>query len=500
MASLYLLFFLSGISGLVYQAVWLRMFALVLGNSLHAASTVFAAFMGGMALGARLFGGVVKRSKDPLVLYVGVEAGIAVTALAAGLAIPHLTGAFPALQASLAASPLLTTIYRITLSVLVLIAPTALIGATLPVLGHFVTTRISLSGRRIGALYGWNTLGAVAGCAATGFWLLRLAGVKISLLAAVGINLLVALAALGVRAVFRARVREIAAGMAPENSRETPEEIIDRRWRGVLLVVAGVTGACALAWEVIWSRFLSYILHNDIFAYYLMLSTLLFGIAAGSLAYSWWLERKGRPERLLGWLQVALALAVPLSYLVCARLYLDRDGLLFNLALTGFFRRLFADSFLITVAVRYVYTLITIFVPAVILGVVFPLVCRLYISRRDQVGGQAGTVYAVNTLGAIAGSLAAGFFLVPVLGVQVSLSLTALLNLAAGLLVLRETVRRGKIPGSKTYVPAGVAALLFALLAVLPVNQVRRFTMKDRQHTELVFYEEGLSGTVSVVR
>src|SRR3990172_9373242 len=125
MASLYLLFFLSGISGLVYQAVWLRMFALVLGNSLHAASTVFAAFMGGMALGARLFGGAVKRMKDPLVLYVGVEAGIAVTALAAGLAIPHLTGAFPALQASLAASPLLTTIYRITLSVLVLIAPTA---------------------------------------------------------------------------------------------------------------------------------------------------------------------------------------------------------------------------------------------------------------------------------------------------------------------------------------------------------------------------------------
>ncbi|MFH1068974.1 MAG: fused MFS/spermidine synthase [Candidatus Glassbacteria bacterium] len=499
-ASLYLLFFLSGISGLIYQTVWLRMFALVLGNSLHSAGTVFAAFMGGMALGAWLFGGVVKRTRDPLLLYIAIEAGIAVTALAAGLVIPHLIDIFPGLQRSLAGSPLLTTLWRITLSVLVLVLPTALIGATLPVLGHFITVRVNLSGRRIGALYGWNTLGAVAGCVATGFWLLRLAGVYASLLSAVGINLLVALAALTVRAVFGRQVREITGGLAAEAGREKAPVPADRRWNALLLGVAGISGACGLAYEVVWSRFLSYILHNDIYAYYLMLSTVLLGIGAGSLVYAWRLDRRERPARLLGRLQIALALAVPACYLACARLYLDRDNLLFNLKLTGFFRDWLGDSFLTTVAVRYVYTFIVMLVPAVILGMVFPLVCRLYVTRRDQVGSQAGTVYAVNTAGAVAGSLAAGFLLVPSLGVQASLFFCAALNLAAGLIVLREATRLEKLPALKTWVPAGAAAVLCVLLAALPDNQIRNFSLKDRRYTEPVFYEEGLTGTVTVVQ
>ena len=185
----YLLFFLSGIAGLVYQTLWLRMFTLVLGNSLHSASIVFASFMGGLALGAWLFGKYIKGKKDVLAVYVILEFGIALTALSAGKAIPHLISLVPFFQRWLSSSPILVDFFRAAISFLVLLAPTALIGGTLPVLTHFLTRRLELAGKRIGSLYGWNTVGAVAGCVITSFWLLRLAGMTASLYVACSINL-----------------------------------------------------------------------------------------------------------------------------------------------------------------------------------------------------------------------------------------------------------------------------------------------------------------------
>ena len=316
----YMLFFLSGIAGLVYQTLWLRMFTLVLGNSLHSASIVFSSFMGGLALGAWLFGKYIRHKKDILAVYIILEFGIALTALSAGKTIPHLISLVPFFQRWLSSSPVPVDFFRAAISFLVLLAPTALIGGTLPVLTHFLTRRLELAGKRIGSLYGWNTVGAVAGCVITSFWLLRLAGMTASLYVACSINLFVGVAALFLRHYLL---------KSPKPEFEPPRQQLREKagtqlapaLKRLLLASAGITGAAALACEVVWGRFLSYILHNDIYAFYLMLSTILLGIGAGSLIYSRWLDRVKNRLRLLAWLEISLALAVGFCFLLCGRQY-----------------------------------------------------------------------------------------------------------------------------------------------------------------------------------
>jgi len=495
----YLLFFLSGIAGLVYQTLWLRMFTLVLGNSLHSASIVFSSFMGGLALGAWLFGKYIKGKKDVLAVYVILEFGIALTALSAGKTIPHLIYLVPSFQRWLSSSPILVDFFRAAVSFLVLLAPTALIGGTLPVLTHFLTRRLELAGRRIGGLYGWNTVGAVAGCVLTSFWLLRLAGITVSLYVAGSINLLVGFAALALR-YYLQKSPELAF-VSPRQEQLKNEKISHPPGlKPLLLAAAAITGAAALACEVVWARFLSYILHNDIYAFYLMLSTILFGIGAGSLIYSRWLDRVKNRMRLLAWLEITLALAVGLCYLACAFFYRWEGSTLLHIRVQNFLTPVFSNPFYPVILIRLFYTLAAMLVPSLIMGAVFPLICRLYLTDEKSIGSHTGVVYAVNTAGAILGALAAGFFLVPSFGVQPTLFSIAALNLALGTAVLFYEIRRhGRKAGLEPTVYLA-CCLCYLLLVVLPGNQVREFTMKDRKFTDLIFYREGLSGTVSVVK
>jgi len=495
----YLLFFLSGIAGLVYQTLWLRMFTLVLGNSLHSASIVFASFMCGLALGAWLLGKYIKGKKDVLAVYVILEFGIALTALSAGKAIPHLISLVPFFQRWLSSSPILVDFFRAAISFLVLLAPTALIGGTLPVLTHFLTRRLELAGKRIGSLYGWNTVGAVAGCVITSFWLLRLAGMTASLYVACSINLFVGVAALFLRHYLLNSPKPEFESPRQEQ-REKAGTPLAPALKRLLLAAAGITGAAALAYEVVWARFLSYILHNDIYAFYLMLSTILFGIGAGSLIYSRWLDRVKNRLRLLAWLEIALALAVGFCFLLCAFFYRWEGSTLLHIRVQNFLVPIFSNPFYPVVLIRLYYTLIAMLLPSLIMGAVFPLICRLYLTDEKSIGSQTGAIYAVNTTGAILGTLAAGFFLVPSFGVQSTLFGIAALNLGLGSAVFFYEIQRGgRKLGRELPVFIGTC-LCYFLLVLLPGNQVRKFTMKDKKYTSLTFYREGLSGTVSVVR
>ncbi len=494
--TLYLLFLLSGVSALVYQTVWLRMFALVLGNSLHSAATVFAAFMGGIALGSWLVGSYVRKVQDRLLFYVLLEAGVALSAMLVSWLIPHLDSLVIPLWRLFSGSNLLIDLYRVLLALAVLAVPAALMGGTLPVLVAFTTRDVENSGKRIGAFYGWNTLGAVAGCALTAFWLLRTAGIASSLHFAVLLNIAVASLALILRRVPLEKTTNSTEPLAVQSLASFPNPDGTRR---LLMVTAALTGMAALAFEVIWARMLSYILHNDIYAYYLMLSTMLFGIGAGSLIYSRWLDRIRNRWLLLASMETLLAVSVLACYLACSALYLRDDSLLFNTALRGLFSSFGAGEFVSQILVRLVYTMLTMLLPALLLGALLPAICGFYVSNRGNIGGQTGELYALNTVGAIAGSLLAGFLFVPLLGVQLSLIILSALVLILGLLLLFhriEPVQDG-LNWRKAF--AAAAVVTFVLLAALPSNQVRRFALKDRPYTSTVFYREGLSGTVAVL-
>jgi spermidine synthase len=494
--TLYLLFLLSGVSALVYQTVWLRMFALVLGNSLHSAATVFAAFMGGIALGSWLVGSYVRKVQDRLLFYVLLEAGVALSAMFVSWLIPHLDSLVIPLWRFFSGNNLLIDLYRVLLALAVLAVPSALMGGTLPVLVAFTTRDVELSGRRIGAFYGWNTLGAVVGCALTAFWLLRTAGIASSLHFAVLLNVAVASLALILRRIPLEKALTRAESIPAQSLASSTNQSGTRR---LLMVAAALTGMAALAFEVIWARMLSYILHNDIYAYYLMLSTMLFGIGAGSLIYSRWLDRIRNRWLLLASMEILLPVSVLACYLACSALYLRDDSLLINTAMRELFSSMGAGEFVSQILVRLTYTILTMLIPALLLGALLPAACGFYVSDRGNIGGQTGELYALNTLGAIAGSLLAGFLFVPMLGVQLSLILFSALVLILGLLLLFHRIEPAvdRQYWRKTF--AGAAVVAFVLLAALPSNQVRRFALKDRPHTSTIFYREGLSGTVAVL-
>ncbi|MBN2290528.1 MAG: fused MFS/spermidine synthase, partial [Candidatus Glassbacteria bacterium] len=478
----YLLFFISGVSGLVYQSLWLRMFTLVLGNSLHSASLVFAAFMCGLGLGAWFFGRYVERKKDILVVYVALELGIALTGLAVGKAIPSLGRLIPSLQSWLFGYPPLLGLFRLAVSFVIMLVPAMLIGGTLPVLSHFLIRRLDLAGQRIGGLYGWNTMGAVAGCAATGFWLLRVAGMSASLYTAVALNLFVALAALALRSYAGSlRAGEVAGGRRVPAGAPGPS--IPQGMRCLLTAAAGITGMAALGCEVVWARFLSFLLHNDIYAYYLMLSCVLLGIGLGSLVYSRWLDRVQRRLLILGLLETGLGLSVAACYLACALIYRWFGGSPAFMRLQNFLLDLFAEPFYSLISIRLLFTLAALFLPSLVMGAVFPLICRLYLVDKRSVGSGTGSIYAANTAGAVAGALACGFFLVPVLGVQNSLFILAGINLALGAVIVLYEARLSVAGAAGRATALAAAALAFGLLFLLPGNQVREFVMKDKKYT-----------------
>ncbi len=192
---LYPLFFLSGISGLMYEVVWVRMLTRVLGSTVYATSTVLAAFMAGLGLGSFLIGRFIDRVRRPLLWYALLELGIGLTALTTLTLTDLMLPVYQGLYHLAGDSRAWLTAGQVLLALLVLLLPTALMGATLPTLCAYGARSQQDFGRAVGILYGLNTLGAVAGVLASGFVLIGEMGETLTVFVGVVVNLVVAGAA-----------------------------------------------------------------------------------------------------------------------------------------------------------------------------------------------------------------------------------------------------------------------------------------------------------------
>jgi spermidine synthase len=261
----------------VYEVTWTRLLGLVFGNTTYAVATTLAAFMAGLALGSAAFGRRADASADPLRLYAGIELGIAITAGLTPLALPAVSLALAAVVRSLGgaageAGPGLTAA-RFTITFAILLVPTALMGATLPVPGRYFVREAWGVGAGVGALYAVNTLGAVVGVFGTGFLFIQLLGVRHTILLAAGLNLLAALVA------FWATQRP-AAGASQEAG--DVGDALKGPQRLIALGLFAASGAAALAYEVLLTRTLLLTLNTTTYAFATMLTTFLAGIALGS--------------------------------------------------------------------------------------------------------------------------------------------------------------------------------------------------------------------------
>lgn len=474
------LFFVSGITGLVYEVAWTRMLITVFGSTTHAVSTVLAAFMAGLGLGSIILGRFADRFNRPIFVYGVLEVLIGIYAVVLPLLVGGLAGVYSAVFEAFGQQPLPVSILRFLLSFVVILIPTTLMGGTLPVLSKYAGREFAKIGRNIGALYALNTFGAVVGAFATGFVLLEAMGVSSSVYLAAAVTIVVGLVA--VLAGKKVRVEpSYEPAVEPERAGPVPTYVAS-----VSLLVIAVSGAAALAYEVIYTKVLVFSLGATSHAFSLMLTTFLVGLAVGSFIASRLVDRSHRPAGLFAMVEILIGVTALLSIYLLSKLDLTRDYL--NIwDGGGNLLRLRTAGFLQTASIM--------FVPAVFMGAAFPIVTRIY-ARRNLVSSSVGKIYFFNTLGAVAGSLIGGFVLVPLLGSARSIAFVAAFNVAAGILLFSCIGRK------KAWTIAAAGALILFILgsfAIRPSVFARTFNIKEKG-SDLLYFKEGVTGTVTVHR
>jgi spermidine synthase len=449
LVALMVLFFLSGASGLIYQTLWLRLLALVFGVTLYAASAVLASFMAGLALGSLLAGRLSDRVRSPLRAFGLVELGVGVAALATPLALDVAERAYVAIYPHLPQSFAALTATRFALAFAVLLLPTTLMGATLPLVLKSSLLRRSGLGAQVGLLYGTNTAGAILGTVLAGFVLIGGVGITAAFRLAVANNLLIGLVALLLAARMRgADERPVEASVAAI----APATALPARTRRLILLVFALSGFASLALEIVWFRVFALFIQVTTYAFTTMLATVLLGIAVGSWLATPLLRWRRDSLLLLAACELAIGLAALLSFSLLAESYR-----LFNW-IEGVLGR--------GVPVTLLAAFLAIFPTTLLLGVAFPLGLRLWAAGEDaeaQSGERIGLFYALNLGGAILGALVAGFLLLPRLGSRGSLIALAAVGLGSGLLLL------GQCPpvARRRALALGLAALL-AFVAIAP--------------------------------
>jgi spermidine synthase len=502
----YVLFFISGATALIYEVVWARMLTQIFGNTTHAIATVLSAFMGGLALGSYVLGRLADTPRNALWMYGLLEGGVGLY----GLAIPTLFALTQAIYGRLyGLAEVSFTAFSLVLFCLcfaVIVIPTALMGATLPMLSRFCVTQFASLGRQIGDLYAINTLGAVLGCALSGFYLIPEFGLRGSCRLAAVLNLsIAAVVAVAVISLRGAR----AGGGAAEDPVPDGSAAGGRRSRLDLALLAAfaLSGAAAMVYENAWTRALTLVIGMSTYSFTIMLTTFLVGLGVGSLLYARWWGSRDVGIAGFGLLQICIAL----SALATIPLF-ERLPFLFLRLRHGF-----GDSFEHFLSIQVILSALVMIVPTLLLGTTFPVVARIYTQSLYRIGSSVGIAYASNTVGAILGAFLGGFVLIPALGVQNSIGLAVTISAAAGvvLVVLDSRVRRGRRLITAGLLFAVAVATVFSFHAwdkrimtsgvtiyshnysSLPTDGLRREWM---ERDDLLYYREGLTATISIHR
>lgn len=474
-----LFFLLSGATALVYQVIWVRMLGMVVGHSVLAIAVVVATTMAGLGLGARLAGGVARRSGRPLVGYGLLEAAIGLFALASPTLL-HLVGAVPVVGTA-----------QLLLGGLALLPPTLAMGATLPMLTAWYARDGASLGRDMGWLYAVNTTGAFVGAGLAGFALLPTFGQPATLVGAAAVNL-----AVGAGAIALGRVQPLAprdAPAAPTAAAAPPVAAPPR----ALLAAFALSGGAAMVNQVAWNRGFSLFTGSTTYAFSLIVCAFIAGLAIGGYALSRVVDRVSDRAGLLAGLNVGIAASAAVLVPIIGELPL---WLLEPLAAR-------ADSFAATQLFVFAVLFLLVWVPTLLMGGTYPVVTRALTDDPDEAPAQVGRAYAWNTVGAIIGSLSAGLLLIPTLGLRRTLWLAVSLNLLAAALLLAR--RR---PVALVLPALGVAAMLAAPpwnprhMNLAPHMYARDLVgdparlAEFRDGGSVQFHQDGLGATVTVLQ
>jgi len=517
---IYFMFFLSGAAALVYQVVWVRSLTLIFGGSHLAVTAVLSIFMAGLAIGGYTIGKYVDHVKKPLRLYGLLELGIAFFAVV----FMELIKLYPSIYIPLAQGKDKAHFYlsfiRVLFSVVALIVPTTLMGGTLPVLSRFVSGQPKNLRSHLSFLYGFNTLGAVLGAAATGFVFLRLYSVSTTFAIAVLTNVLIGLAALLLQdrvATVPVQGRPILENETQFTSLSSVEKIENIFLFRLALWGIGVSGFCALGYEVLWSRILTIVAGASVYSFTTMLIAFLAGIALGSEAYGllpklFKIKEKGITRSLswFGGVQIIIGVTALL-----VTMYI-RDIPANSIRLQNYFFGMGISAFGVRVWSNFTLAFLYMVVPAFFMGVAFPLAGKIHAEYRKVVGGAVGEVLAYNTVGAILGAALSGYIMIYLFGIERSLQMLTVINIGFGLLVWANVRNLRILKWGMVGLTATV--LLFLAInqnalriwdtkyfAIFRNNQPEAFRTPEMireavENTDVLYYGEGVEATVSSIK
>ncbi|HMI88785.1 MAG TPA: fused MFS/spermidine synthase, partial [Polyangiaceae bacterium] len=443
-----LLLYGSGACALVYQVAWFREFRLVFGASTAATGAVLAFFVGGLGAGSLWFGRRADRHPRPVRLYALLELGIALSAALTPPLLSVTRRAYVALGGTPVLGLLGGTLVRLVLSALVLAVPTFLMGGTLPAVARAVQSEDDVGRRRIGWLYGMNTLGAVTGSLAANFWLLETLGTRRTLLSACAVNVLVAGGA--------AWLARSASARSPSEQRGRNETASSRAGAKIApftVIAAAVAGFAFFVMEIVWYRMLGPLLGGTVFTFGLILAVALFGVGLGGAFYGV-LEKARRPSLESFAITAALeAFCMAIPYALGDRVATIALALR-SLEIVGF----------PGLALGWALVAMLVVLPAAcVAGVQFPMLIALLGEGSEDVGRQTGLAYAANTAGAIAGSLLGGFVLLPTIGALGCWRGVVVLLIVLGVAAAAIAARRGSL-NSRLAIAVGLASGALLLL------------------------------------
>jgi spermidine synthase len=507
---IFMLFFLSGFTSLIYEVIWTRKFGLVFGVTTYAVSTVLAAFFAGLAIGSYAAGRLIDRTRlHPLRLYAVMEGLIGLYALLLPVLLGLVEKTYPMVYERVGESFSLFTLYRFIISFVLLVFPTIMMGATLPVLSKLMVDREDVLGLNVGRLYAVNTFGAVVGTFCAGFVLIPALGVPNTTLAAANGNFLLVVIALAVSlSPDLRRVEESGSRGVGESERPSDSSTL-RASDKIILALAFTSGLAILALEVVWTRSLVLILGSTTYAFSTMLVAVLVGIAAGSAVFAPLADRTNNRGAVVAFLMFFGGLFAVLGPAIINHLPFiflqlsDLSGGLFGLV----------------IAAQFIVCFMLVFIPTFLSGAVFPILIRMYSRGAESVGRTVADIYAINTFGGILGSLLGGFVLVKLLGLQPSLTVAALVLMAVGgplAMVLARPWGRGDRAVGALAMAAIVAVLAFVhprfdtkllfagwgpFAGGYYVSRMAGSTVDvtDRHMQRLLYHKEGVSASVDVL-
>jgi spermidine synthase len=475
-----LMFLASGCAALIYEIVWLHLLRLVIGASSLSVGIVLASFMGGMFAGSLAFARWVPRTRNPLRVYAVLELGIG----ACGLLMPLLLPIVRSVYSETAGHGPLGIALRAVIAAILLLPPTAMMGATLPAVArrypNTVAGHSSLAG-----LYAANTLGAVVGCLVCGFVLLAIWDVWVATLVAVAINLIIAFAARQLAARGDSAPL-VAAERAPQPA-PAFVGVTQPNTAYFVYIAAALSGATALGAQVLWTRLLTLLFGATVYAFSIILAVFLGGLGIGAVFAARAIKNGIDPVRGLASTQLALVPALLWSVGLLA------DVLPYSSPAT--LTPVYALHSL------HLLRAIEVMLPAAILwGMSFPF--ALAAVEHDDPGRATGRVYAANTMGSIAGSLVVSFWTIPRLGTHSSGQILIMVAAVSGAVLIPRLLRiRSLMPQLGAAVAtlgigAACAAIAPAVSGVFLAHGRHIWSVDERDRYPYI--SEGAASTVAV--